>query len=184
MKISGSSHPIERTGDGPGQCDVHVQSDGLSSLCLLGRCWLLTPLHGDFYSQNLQSVISEGAPFLLIALVCLLASIPGKKKCSILRVKGGMVTSWWFGSSGLYLPETAGVNLADTLNEIKTFGKWVERLKYVSWNRIDWLLPRNDRFFWMPIFGEDKRKKKAMPVNTLWMQTMIKCNKSEWKIVQ
>ena len=34
------------------------------------------------YSQTLQSVVSEGAPFLLIALVCLLASIPGKKKCS------------------------------------------------------------------------------------------------------
>ena len=26
---------------------------------------------------------------------------------------------------------------------------------------------RNDRFFWMPIFGEEKRKKKAMPVNAL-----------------
>ena len=38
------------------------------------------------YSQTLQSVVSEGAPFLLIALVCLLASIPGKKKCSIHRL--------------------------------------------------------------------------------------------------
>merc|ERR1719239_731445 len=67
-----------------------------------------------------SSVVSEGAPFILIALVCLLASIPG-----------------------LYLPETAGVNLPDTLQEIKMFGK-------------------NDRFFWMPIFGEANRKKKAM----------------------
>ena len=33
----------------------------------------------DFHSRNPQSVVSEGAPFLLIALVCLLASIPGRK---------------------------------------------------------------------------------------------------------
>ena len=36
-KSAGSSHSTERTGDGPGQCDVHVQSDGLSCICLLGR---------------------------------------------------------------------------------------------------------------------------------------------------
>jgi len=65
-----------------------------------------------------SSVLSEKAPFILIALVCLLASIPG-----------------------LYLPETAGVNLPDTLQEIETFGK-------------------NDRFFWMPLLGEEKRGRK------------------------
>ena len=33
-----------------------------------------------FYSPKLQSVLSEGAPFILIALVCLLASIPGENE--------------------------------------------------------------------------------------------------------
>jgi len=36
-----------------------------------------------------SSVVSEGAPFLLIALVCLLASIPGRKKCPIHRLRFG-----------------------------------------------------------------------------------------------
>ena len=75
--IPGSSYCAERAGDGSCQCDVYVQPDGLPSLRLLGS--------SSFFSNSflsfilLQSVLSEKAPFILIALVCLLASIPGRK---------------------------------------------------------------------------------------------------------
>ena len=77
-----------------------------------------------FHCSNLQSVVSEGAPFILIALVCLLASIPGKTKYFIdYHTEGSNDYNLKIWITGLYLPETAGVNLPDTLHEIKTFGK-------------------------------------------------------------
>ena len=74
--IPGSSYCTERAGDGSCQCDVNVQPDGLPSLRLLG--WSFFPFK-QFSLYLLQSVLSEKAPFILIALVCLLASIPGRK---------------------------------------------------------------------------------------------------------
>ena len=92
-------------------------------------------------------------------------------------------------STGLYLPETAGVNLPDTLQEIRMFGKWVEQSKAVSYvtELID-CFARNDRFFWMPILGEENRKKKPMmdrqdvPVDAVWLKQIISI-KPEWKVV-
>ena len=74
--ISGSSYCTERAGDGSRQCDVNVQPDGIPSIRLLG--WFFFPFE-QFSLYLLQSVLSEKAPFILIALVCLLASIPGRK---------------------------------------------------------------------------------------------------------
>ena len=50
----------------------------------------------------LQAVLSEKAPYLIIACLSILGSLPG-----------------------LFLPETAGVKMPDTLEDIKQFGKWV-----------------------------------------------------------
>ena len=48
----------------------------------------------------LQSVLSEKAPFLIIALLCVLGSVPS-----------------------LFLPETADVKMPDSLEDINEFGK-------------------------------------------------------------
>jgi len=63
-----------------------------------------------------SSSLSEKAPWIIISLIAFVASVPG-----------------------LFLPETAGVNLPDNLESMKTFGK-------------------NDRFFWMPLLGADARQ--------------------------
>ena len=77
ISSSGSSNPTERTGHGLGQRHVHVQPDGISRLRILGM-YLILQEH--FYLFLFwQSVVSEGAPFILIALVCFLGSIPGRK---------------------------------------------------------------------------------------------------------
>ena len=47
-----------------------------------------------------KSVLSEKAPFLIIGIIAILGSCPG-----------------------LFLPETADVNLPDSLEEMKDFGK-------------------------------------------------------------
>ena len=47
-----------------------------------------------------KSVLSEKAPFLIIGIIAILGSCPG-----------------------LFLPETADVNLPDSLEEIEDFGK-------------------------------------------------------------
>merc|ERR1712130_218202 len=65
-----------------------------------------------------SSKLSEKAPWIIISLIAIIASIPG-----------------------LFLPETAGVNLPDNLESMKTFGK-------------------NDRFFWMPLLGSATREVK------------------------
>jgi len=65
-----------------------------------------------------SSVISEKAPFLLIGTISILGSCPG-----------------------LFLPETANVNLPDSAQQIQDFGK-------------------NDRFFWMPLCGSSSRYRK------------------------
>jgi len=70
-----------------------------------------------------SSKLSEKAPWIIISLVAIIASIPG-----------------------LFLPETAGVNLPDNLESMKTFGK-------------------NDRFFWMPLLGSDAREVKPKTSN-------------------
>jgi len=70
-----------------------------------------------------SSALSEKAPWIIISLIAFVASIPG-----------------------LFLPETAGVNLPDNLESMKTFGK-------------------NDRFFWMPLLGADARQDKQKSSN-------------------
>jgi len=70
-----------------------------------------------------SSKLSEKAPWIIISLIAIIASIPG-----------------------LFLPETAGVNLPDNLESMKTFGK-------------------NDRFFWMPLLGLDAREVKPKTSN-------------------
>jgi len=70
-----------------------------------------------------SSALSEKAPWIIISLIAFVASIPG-----------------------LFLPETAGVNLPDNLESMKTFGK-------------------NDRFFWMPLLGADSRQDKQKSSN-------------------
>jgi len=65
-----------------------------------------------------SAVLSEKAPYLIIACLSILGSLPG-----------------------LFLPETAGVKMPDTLEDIKQFGK-------------------KDRFFWMPLCGSESRLKQ------------------------
>ena len=48
----------------------------------------------------MQATLSEKAPFLIIGGMALLGSIPG-----------------------LFLPETAGINLPDSLDEVEDFGR-------------------------------------------------------------
>ena len=48
----------------------------------------------------LQSVISEKAPYLIIALLCVIGAVPG-----------------------LFLPETADLKMPDTLEDIREFGR-------------------------------------------------------------
>ena len=61
-------------------------------------------------------------------------------------------------SEGLFLPETAGVNLPDNLESMKTFGKYGLELSQIHVNPC--LIFRNDRFFWMPLLGSDAREVK------------------------
>ena len=49
-----------------------------------------------------QSVVSEIAPFIIIGSIALVGSIPG-----------------------LFLPETAGVDLPDSLDDVEEFGRCV-----------------------------------------------------------
>jgi len=71
-----------------------------------------------------SAVLSEKAPFLIISVASVLGSIPG-----------------------LFLPETADVNLPDSLKEIEEFGK-------------------TDKFFWMPLCGSSSRYKKSGSKNS------------------
>jgi len=76
-----------------------------------------------------SSSLSEKAPWIIISLIAFVASIPG-----------------------LFLPETAGVNLPDNLESMKTFGK-------------------NDRFFWMPLLGADSRQDRQKSSNKKKVRT-------------
>jgi len=67
-----------------------------------------------------SAVLSEKAPFLIIAFITVVGAFPG-----------------------LYLPETADINLPDSLEEIEEFGK-------------------KDKFFWMPIFKSTPRYKESV----------------------
>jgi len=61
--------------------------------------------------SSCQSKLSEKAPWIIISLIAFVAAIPG-----------------------LFLPETAGVNLPQRIDDIETFAK-------------------SGNFFWMPIMG-------------------------------
>merc|ERR1712106_63855 len=76
-----------------------------------------------------SSVISAGAPFIILGLTGICAAVPS-----------------------LFLPETAGVALPDTIHQMEHFGK-------------------DDRFFWIPLLGESKRLKTRTKHN----------GKSEWE---
>jgi len=67
-----------------------------------------------------SAVLSDKAPFIIIAIITVIGAFPG-----------------------LFLPETAGINLPDSLEEIEEFGK-------------------NDKFFWMPLFKSTPRYKESV----------------------
>ena len=96
----GDANLPERAGYSVGQHDVHGLSDGRSIHCLLGKC---VKDHDSIRFDSikiLQSVISEKAPFLIIALLCVIGAVPG-----------------------LFLPETADLKMPDTLEDMKEFGR-------------------------------------------------------------
>jgi len=76
-----------------------------------------------------SSVISPKAPFLILGVLGLLSSVPG-----------------------LFLPEPAGVNLPDSVEEAEQFG-------------------RNDKFFWMPLMGTAHRYKVDKNKQEVALQT-------------
>jgi len=65
-----------------------------------------------------SSVLSKTAPFWIIGILAILGTFPG-----------------------LLLPETVGIKLPDSVDEMEYFG-------------------RHDRFFWIPLFGSSTRYKK------------------------
>ena len=71
-----------------------------------------------------QSKLSEKAPWIIISLIAIIASVPGRHKILFGPTETKLKVSIFFVlTQGLFLPETAGVNLPDTLESMKTFGK-------------------------------------------------------------
>ena len=111
---------------GPGhrasQRDVHDLADGLALHRLLGQYQSLLCIASHslpvtlIYSPLLQSVWSEKAPFLITGLLSLLGAVPG-----------------------LFLPETAGLELPATLADAATFCT-------------------RDSFFWLPVMRNTPRQ--------------------------
>ena len=95
----GDANRFTRSGNSSGQCDVHGVADGLPLYCLLSRI-AFSSSSDHFLKFFFKSVLSEKAPFLIIGIIAILGSCPG-----------------------LFLPETADVNLPDSLEEMKDFGK-------------------------------------------------------------
>lgn len=81
--------PTQLRGQGMALVNVMSMFSQMASPVFVYSVGVQSPPRRLLYSQTLQSVVSEGAPFLLIALVCLLASIPGRKKCPIHRLRFG-----------------------------------------------------------------------------------------------
>ena len=79
MKLSKAQVlPTQLRGQGMALVNVMSMFSQMASPVFVYSVGVQSPSPRLLFSQTLQSVVSEGAPFLLIALVCLLASIPGK----------------------------------------------------------------------------------------------------------
>ena len=86
----------------------------------------------------MQHVLSEKAPFLIIAVLCVLGAVPG-----------------------LYLPETSDLKMPDSLEDIQEVGRSDINLNTNRRQSLSFLSRRQDRFFWMPLCRGRRRFRKV-----------------------
>ena len=151
LAFPGAAHHTERAGDGSGPPHVHGQPSGIASHCLLGELFYNDPPTPLMTSTFSEQAVREGSLDHHITGChncqcprycrqsrkkrCLKTSSlsvykqklsSNDKLCNIIVCENThklLVFNILLMSTGLFLPETAGVNLPDNLESMKTFGK-------------------------------------------------------------